>query len=162
MPNSWPASRISCHRRGAFRGGNVDLVAVFAGVARARDARRRAGDRAIDEPVVANGGEIRCGELLQSRARVRTLNGDLRVIVARQAHRGVEAIVRADVLVIFFLVGRVHAQEIMIVGDLVDQHVVDESAVFVEQAGVLDLARLKPRGGVGGDGIGQFAAPPDR
>ena len=50
----------------------------------------------------------------------------------------------------------------MIVGDLVDQHVVDESAVFVEQARILDLARLEPRGGVGGDGIGQFAAPPDR
>ena len=44
----------------------------------------------------------------------------------------------------------------MIVGDLVDQDVVDESAVLVEQAGVLRLADLQLVDGVGGDEIGEL------
>ena len=110
---------------------------------------------AVGEPVIADGGQIGGGELLQRGARVRTLDGDLRVVVARQADLGVEVVVRPDVLEILLLVGGVDAQEIVVVGDFVDQHVVDESAVLVEQARILDLAGLEAAGGVGGDVIGQ-------
>ncbi len=44
----------------------------------------------------------------------------------------------------------------MIVGDFVDQDVVDEAAVFVEQAGIVRLAGLELGGVVGGDEIDQL------
>ena len=50
----------------------------------------------------------------------------------------------------------------MIVGDFVDQDVVDEAAVLVEQAGVVRLAGLQLASGVGGDVIDQLAALPAR
>ncbi len=64
-------------------------------------------------------------------------------------------VVRQDVLEILLLVGGVDAEEIVVVGDFVDQDVVDETAVLVEQAGILGLARLETAGGVGGDVIGE-------
>ena len=44
----------------------------------------------------------------------------------------------------------------MIVGDFVDQHVVYESAMFVEQPGVLRLADFEPLNGIGGNEIGEL------
>ncbi len=63
---------------------------------------------------------------------------------------------RGDMLVVFVLIGRVDAQEEMIVGDLVDQDVVDESAVLVQQARIMRLADLQLRRRVGRDVIDQF------
>ena len=37
-----------------------------------------------------------------------------------------------------------------------DQNVVDETAVLVEQAGILRLPELQFRDGVGGDGVGEL------
>ena len=76
--------------------------------------------------------------------------------VARVFDGAIELVVRGDVLVILVLIGRVHAQEEMIVGDLVDQDVVDETAVLVEQPGIVRLADLQLRGGVGRDVIDQL------
>ena len=59
-------------------------------------------------------------------------------------------------LEIFFLVRRVDAKEEIVVGDLVDQDVIDEAAVFVEQTGVVRLAVFEFGGVVGGDEIDQF------
>ena len=67
----------------------------------------------------------------------------LRVAVAGEFHLRVEAVVRADVLEILFLVRGVDAQEIVVVGHLVHQDVVDEAAVLVEQAGIVRLAGLE-------------------
>ena len=49
---------------GMFR-REIDLEAIFAGVAGASDAGGNAGNRAVDEVVVTNGGEIGGGQLLQ-------------------------------------------------------------------------------------------------
>ncbi len=84
--------------------------------------------------------------------------GDLRVAVAGEFHLRVEAVVRADVLEILVLIRRVDAQEEMIVRDFVDQDVVDESAVLVEQPGIVRLADFELGGVVGGDEIDQLGA----
>ena len=44
----------------------------------------------------------------------------------------------------------------MVAGHLVNQDVVDEPAVIVEQGGVVDLSRVEPRDGVGGDVVGEL------
>ncbi len=85
-----------------------------------------------------------------------SLNRDLSIAGAGKIHFAIESVVRQDVFEIFLLVGRIHAEEVGIVSYLVDQNVVDETAVFVEQAGVVGLADGKTRGGVGGDVIHQF------
>ena len=82
-------------------------------------------------------------QLLQRRQRLRTLDRELRVAVARELHFGVEAVLRADVLEILVLIGGVDAEEVVVVGDFVDQDVVHEAAVLVEQAGVMRLADLQ-------------------
>ena len=64
----------------------------------------------------------------------------------------------ADVLEILFLVGGVHAQEVVVVGHLVHQDVVHEAAVLVEQPGVVRLPGLELADGVGGDEIGEPSA----
>ncbi len=79
-------------------------------------------------------------QLLQRARGLRALDRDLRIAIAGELDLGVEAVVRADVLEILLLIGRVDAEEDMIVGDLVDQDVVDEAAVLVEQPGVVRLA----------------------
>jgi len=60
------------------------------------------------------------------------------------------------VLEILLLVGGVDAQEVVVLGDLVDQDIVYEPAVLVEQPGVARLAGLQVVDGVGGDEIGEL------
>ena len=57
-------------------------------------------------------------------------------------------------LEVLLLIRGVDADEDMVVGDLVDQDVVNESAVIVEQAGVLRLTLLEARDIVGGEEVG--------
>ncbi len=71
---------------GMFR-REIDFEAIFAGVSGASDAGGDAGDQAVDEVVVTNGGEIGGGQLLQSCQRVRALDGELGVTIASQFDR---------------------------------------------------------------------------
>ena len=119
-----------------------------------RDARRNAAHRAIGEPVILDGAEIRRRQFLRV-AGLRPLDGDLGVALARKLHLCVEAVDGADVLEILLLVGGVHAQEEVVVRHLVYQDIVHEAAVLVKQAGILRLPDLQFRGVVGGGKIGQ-------
>ncbi len=66
---------------GGLVGGDVDLEAVFAGVAGARDQHvGNAGDRAPGEPVILDGGQIDLGQLGERLKRARALQGELRVV----------------------------------------------------------------------------------
>ena len=85
-----------------------------------------------------------------------SLDGDLCVALAVILHHGVKAVLGYDVFEILILIGGVDAEEIMIVGDLVHQDIVDEAAVFVEQAGVVGLAEFQLVYGVGGDVVGEL------
>ena len=49
-------------------------------------------------------------------------------------------------LEILVLIGGVDAEEVVVVGDFVNQDVVDEAAVIVEQAGVVGLAESSASG----------------
>ena len=121
-----------------------------------RDPGGRAGDFAIGEPVILDGAQIHGCEFLQGRSGFGSLDGDLCVAVAVILHHGVEAVLGRDVLEILILIGSVDAQEVVIVGDFVHQDVVDETAVLVEQAGVVGLAEFQLVYGVGGDVVGEF------
>src|ERR1700733_6731950 len=59
------------------------------------------------------------------------------------------------VLVVLLLIGRIDTQEIMVACDLVHQNVVNESAVFVQQAGIMSLTGLQLADGVCGDIAGE-------
>ena len=132
-------------------GRDVDFETVLAGVAGARDAGGRAGDFAVGEVVILDRREIGAGQLLQSRWRLGPLNRQLRVTIACKLHFGVSLVQRGDVLEILILIGGVDAEEVVIVGHFVDQDVVDESAVLVQQAGVMRLPDFQLGDGVGGD-----------
>ena len=95
-------------------------------------------------------------QFLHGVARFGALDGKLGVTGAREIHARVEAVERADVLEILLLVGGVDAQEVVVLGDLVDQDIVHEPAVLVEQPGVVRLAGLQLVDGVGGDEIGEL------
>jgi hypothetical protein len=97
-------------------------------------------------------------QFLHGVARFGTLDGKLGVAGAGEIHARVKAVERADVLEILLLVGGVDAQEVVVLGDLVDQDVVHEAAVLVEQPGVVRLADLQLVDGIGGDEIGELAA----
>src|SRR6202007_2576202 len=92
-------------------GIDVDLEAVFAGVAGAGYAGGRVRDFAICEPVVLDGGEW-CGcEFLEGFNRAGALDRDLGVTLTGVDYFGVEGVVRDDVVVVFALVGGVDANE---------------------------------------------------
>ena len=62
----------------------------------------------------------------------------------------------ADVLEILLLIRSIHAQEEGIVRHFVDQDVVDETAMLIEQPGILRLPVLQLGDAVGGDVVGQL------
>ena len=133
----------------------VDLETVLARVARPCDARRRSGRLGVDEVVIANRRQVDGGELLESRQRPGPLDGDLRVAVAGVIHLRLPAVGVPDVLVVLLLVRRVHAQEEPVRRDAVHQDVVDEAAVLVKQACVLNRAVREARRRVCGNVIDQ-------
>jgi len=72
--------------------GNVNLKAVFAGVAGASDQTIRQGaNRYRSEPVVLNHGKIGVRQLLQNFCRARTLNRELRIRVAQVLYNAIIA-----------------------------------------------------------------------
>src|SRR5258708_3595430 len=66
-----------CHER-----RHVDLEAIFAGIARARDDGRRAIHLAEGEPVVLDRAEVDVGQRLQEALGVGALQGELGVVGA--------------------------------------------------------------------------------
>ena len=137
-------------------GRDVDFPAVFAGVAGAGDARGRAGEMTVDEMVTLDRRQVNVGEFLYDAGGERSLDGELGEARAGVFDGGVETIVGDDVFVILILIGGVDAQEVVIVGDFVDQDVVDETAVSIEQRRILGLAELEFRRVVDGDVLHQI------
>ena len=141
MPDSAPAARISFHKRDGVFGRDVNFPAVFAGVAGAGDARGHSREMTVDEMVTLDGRQVNVGEFLYDAGGERSLHGELGEARSGIFDGGVETIVGDDVFVILILIGGVDAQEIVFVGDFVDQDVVDESAVFRRAALNIGLGR---------------------
>ena len=73
-------------RAGGFVGGDVNLEAVFGGVAGARDQDvLQSADGAVGEPVELHLRQIGVGEFLQRIDALRPLDRDLREVVAEVA-----------------------------------------------------------------------------
>jgi hypothetical protein len=141
MPN-WPGFEDLAPHRAASLGRDVNLEAVFAGVAGAGDARRRARNFAIVK-VIADRARSTWSASATFPAPAALDRRSAHSALAKSTSR--RSGCARDVLEILLLIRRVHAQEERIVGHLVHQNVVDETAVFVEQARIVRLADLQPR-----------------
>ena len=139
---------------GGLVGRDVELEAVFAGIAGAGDDHiGDAGNCAPGEPVIFDGGEIELGELGESLERARALQGELRVVggVVAQMNAGKAANLAVDPGEVFILGAGVDDQQIVVGAEAVDEDVVDEGARGCEQRGVVRLAIFELRGVVHGD-----------
>ena len=71
------------------------------------------------------------------------MNRKLGVARARVFDSRIEMVLLGNMLVILILIRGVDAQEVMIVGNFVDQNIIDETTVRIEQSRVLGLAELE-------------------
>ena len=141
-------------RRGLLR-RHEQLEAVLAGIARPRDRRAYAGHLSARERVVLDGVELDRREELQYRHGPRSLQGDQRVAAARgDGHRVARRPdLPADPGDVLGDVGGVDDQQIVPGGELVDEQVVDDSALGRGQRGVLRAPRLELPGVVRRDAL---------
>ena len=158
MPNSSPASMIFVPYAGAggLVGGQVDLKAVFSGVAGARDERvGNAANRAPGEPIILDRAQIRLGELGQGVLGPRPLDRELGVVVAVVAdvHAGKGTHLGANPLVVLLAGAGVDDQQVVVVAEFVHQDVVDKGSLGIEHGRVLGLAHGQPGGVVHGEGL---------
>jgi hypothetical protein len=133
---------------GGLVGWDVDLEAVFAGVAGASDedvverGPLLQGELAPGEPVVFDRGEVGVGELLQRGFGAGTLDGELGVevgvVVDVDAGHGPDLF--ADPRDVLVASACVDDEEVVVVAELVDDHIVHERPVRVEHCRVVGLA----------------------
>ncbi len=121
------------------------LEAVLAGVPGAGDEGRDARDRAGQAGVVLQAVEVRVGEGLQDPRGLRALYGEQRVGVPVVAHLGVEAGGTFHQRVQDHLgVGGVGDDHVLLLGQPVDDQVVEDAAVGLADHGVAGAAGLDP------------------
>ena len=160
-PRSAPVSTSASQRRGARIGCEVELEAVLAGVAGARDEHGLALERGREGAVVLDrvqvGDEVvdvvarsvvdaEAGRLLQHGAGVGALQGDQGDVVALVGDERVES-GRAGAELVGDDPGvrGVRDDHVAVVAGAVDDEVVDDAAVLGEQQRVLRLADLDRR-----------------
>ena len=92
------------------------------------------GELAPGEPVVLDGAQVGGGELLERLGGAWALDGELRVVVGEvvDVDTGHVADGLADPGYVFFAGAGVDDDQVVVVGELVDDDVVDEGAVGVE------------------------------
>src|SRR6202049_2240114 len=134
-------------------GREVNLKAIFAGVTGARDQRAHAVHVALKKMVILQRSDRLAREASENSERLGSLNGELRIALSGVFDLRVEAAPAgvADVFEVFILIAGVHAKEVMTVGNLVDEQIVDERSRGSHQAGVLRLAIDELRGVVARD-----------
>ncbi len=132
------------HARGVLR-RHEHLVAVFTGVAGARDGRPHSGDLAGGEPVVLH-PQIGARQGLQHLARGRPLHGNQGIPRAGVDRDGISRDGHAlrDPGKVLLDVRGVDDEQEVVAGETVDEQVVDEGAALGRQGGVLGLADRQP------------------
>ena len=96
----------------------INFEAVFSRVPRARDQAVHAVYFPEYKIIVADGFERHGRETLQDAQRLRSLDRELRIALARVFDLRARAIVRANMLEVLILIARVDAQKIVRVGNL--------------------------------------------
>ena len=121
----------------------VQLEAVLAGVAGARHEALHPRDLALGKVIVRDHRHAEARELTDQRFGLWSLHRQQRGLVRDVAQPDVGAgLLRDDVVPILLNVRRVHDHH-QLVFEAIDETVVDERAVFGENAGVLCLSRLQ-------------------
>src|SRR4029450_6861553 len=133
-------------------GGGVQLEAVLARVAGARNQRGYLGDRAPLEPVVADPGHVAVAQPADERLGLRPLD--------RDEPRALGGVTPARVLHLPGLLGdpgpvlvnvpRVDREQIPRVAHAVDSEIIDDRPIWIAEKRVVDLAHLQGRDVVGG------------
>ena len=103
------------------------------------------GDLAPGEPVVLDRAEVNVRKLLQRLLGKRTLDGDLRVEIAVVADVDVRELAdrAAHPLDVLFASTGVDDDQVVVVAELVQDHIVDKGAVRREHGAVVCLAGLQ-------------------
>ncbi len=117
-------------------GRHEDLETVFARIARAGDHRAGAGDLAVCEPERLDLREVNRRQLLEHLSSGRTLQGNEAVAAARVDCGCIAygTYLLLDPRKVFGNVARVHHDEEVARPHAVDDHVVQEGALWREQA----------------------------
>ena len=138
-------------------GGDVELEAVGAGVARSRDDRVLAGDTALGEAKAPQRREREIRHAREDVLRERALQGEQTDAVAPvlDADRRRVAGVSGDPREVLLDVRRVHAEEEGVLGEAVNRDVVDRAAGLVAQAAVADGADRERCDGAGDEPLGR-------
>ena len=147
-PIGWmPSGRPASIRRGPEAlgpaGGDVELEAVLAGVAGARDDGGHARHRPADEVVVRDAGHVAIGQAAHQRLRLRPLHREQRGLVAHVLPLRAADAVRGDPRPVLVDVGGVDHEHVVVVGQPVHRQVVHDAAFRVAEGRVLDLADLE-------------------
>ncbi len=146
-PSGFPASSRAFHSWVANCGRHEELEAVLARVAGARERGTDARHFPMREPVVPDGGEIDRRQALHNRRGLRPLHGDQGITIGGVHDRhlaGLRRVLR-DPGVVLLDVRGVDDEQIVLLGEAVDQHVVDECAFGRGECRVLRLAVLQLR-----------------
>src|SRR6266850_2113785 len=132
--------------------GHVQLEAVLARVARARDQRRHPGDGAPREAVIADRRHVAVGEPADERLGLRALHRDEPRALGRVAPARVLDVLRGlrHMSPVLVDVPGVDGEHVAVVAHAVHGEVVDDRAGRVAEDRVLDLAHLESRDVVGG------------
>ena len=129
----------------------VELKTILAGVTGAGDQAADVADLSESETVGADGAQVHRCQPLKDGGRARPLQRQLGIVVAGVIHFSLESILRLDVREILLAIGSVDADEVMSIGELVDDNVIHEGALLGEQGGVLRLPHRETGGIVAGD-----------
>ena len=133
----------------------INLKAVFPGIAGAGDESFHAVHGAAGKVIVADSGQRHGRQRRKDFERARALDGQLGILLAGVLRFGRKAIVLENIGEILILIARVHAQKEMTRGKAVHQDIVHKSAVIGEQSGILNLAVHEPSGVVRGHMLDQ-------
>ena len=130
----------------------VDLEATSTGVARVgKDDFGAASEGAYLEGVVRDGREVDIGQTLEYLLGERALDGELPDIVTAILKDGTSCVVRLAPRPVLLDVGCIDHEQVLLFFVVVDEEVVDDTALFVGEAGVLYVTDLELGGIVAGD-----------
>ena len=118
------------------------LEAILSGIAGARQQGRYSGHLPLGRPIAANGRKIVRCQPRQNRPGLRTLESDQCVLVTPVSHFGSAPIVLHHPLVVGRAIGGIHTHQIALLGQTIDNNVINDAALGKTHDRILGLHDL--------------------
>ena len=155
-PSGAPSASSASKTATMSPAAGVDLEAVGAGVAGARDQGRPPRDLAAREGPAGERRELRRGHAREHARRERTLEREQARLVAAVARAGLRRRVARDPAPILLDVRRVHADQQRVGREAVEGDVVDDAACLVAEQAVAHAADRERRDGPREQALGRL------